>query len=127
MQGIPTPALQFMGISRTKSVSLGGLTVGVSAWATDPVGTTTVTFQGVTTGSEIRVYSPDGEIAGIENCAASQVLTWPVYASGSPNNTVRIVIIHPDYKIKEFEYVSLVGNQSIPVQQERDKWYSNPV
>jgi hypothetical protein len=54
------------------------------------------------------------------------VLSWSVYSSGSPNNTVRIVIVHPNYKIKEFTYTAQAGNQSIPVQQEADKWYSNP-
>lgn len=94
----------------------------------DPIGTATVTFSGVNAGSEIRIYLPDTtEAAGIETCAVDQVLAWLVYAPGSLNNTVRVVIIHPDYKIKEFNYVSSVGSQSLPVQQERDKWYSNPL
>lgn len=93
----------------------------------DPVGTTTVTFSGVNANSEIRVYLPDAtEVAGIETCAADQALTWPVYSGGSANNTVRVVVIHPDYKIKEFNYTVSLGNQTLPIQQERDKWYSNP-
>ena len=96
--------------------------------STDAVGTTTVTFAGVNANSEIRVYLPDGtEVAGIENCAANQALTWPVYAGGSPNNTVRVVVVNTAYKIKEFEYTVTLGNQSLPIQQEADKWYSNPV
>lgn len=94
---------------------------------TDPVGTTTVTFQGVQAGTEIRVYLPDGtEAAGVEDCTADPVLTWPVYAAGSPNNSVTIRIIHTAYKIKEFAYTSSVGVVSIPVQQEPDRWYKNP-
>jgi hypothetical protein len=94
---------------------------------TDAVGSTTVTFSGVVATSEIRVYLPNGtEQAGIESCAADQVLTWPVYAIGESNNTVTIRIVHPDYKIKEFTYTSTLGNQSIPVQMERDKWFRNP-
>lgn len=94
---------------------------------TDPIGTTIVTFSGVPAGSEIRVYDPSAnELAGIESCAADQVLTWAVYAAGSPNNTVRIVIIDMTHRIKEFSYTSQVGNQSIPVQPENDKWYVNP-
>jgi hypothetical protein len=100
----------------------------VAALPTDPVGNANITFSGVNAGSEIRVYLPDTtEAAGIETCAADQLLSWQVYAPGSPNNTVRVVIVHPDYKIKEFNYVSSVGSQSLPIQQERDKWYSNPV
>jgi len=105
----------------------GELSLGTCRWPTDPVGTATVAFLGVNAGSEIRVSLSDmAELAGVESCAANQVLTWGVYSSGSPNNTVRIVIVHPDYKIKEFTYLSQIGNQSIPVQQEPDKWYSNP-
>lgn len=93
----------------------------------DPIGTTTVTFDGVVAGSEIRVYDPDlNELAGVESCTANHVLTWPVYAAGSPNNNVQIKIINTAYRIKDFPYTSKVGNQSIPVQMEPDKWFSNP-
>lgn len=94
---------------------------------TDPIGTTTVTFDGVVAGSEIRVYDPDlNELAGVESCTANHVLTWPVYAAGSPNNNVQIKIINTAYRIKDFPYTSKVGSQSIPVQMEPDKWFSNP-
>lgn len=94
---------------------------------TDPAGTATVTFSGVQAGSEIRVYLPDStEIAGIESCAADQTLAWPAYVAGSPNNTVRIVILSNTYRLKEFTYTSSVGAQNLPIQQERDQWYSNP-
>lgn len=100
----------------------------VQRFPTDPIGSTTVEFSGINANSEIRVYFPDAtEAAGVESCAVDHALSWSVFSAGSANNTVRIVIIHPDYKIKEFEYVSSVGNQSIPVQQERDKWYQNPI
>lgn len=124
---IPTP-ITFIDTGRGYTNSLlstGG--VGVFRLPTDPVGTTTVTFDGVNAGSEIRVYLPDAsEAAGVETCDDNHVLTWSAFASGSANNTVRIVIVHHDYKIKEFSYTSRVGAQSIPVQQEPDKWYSNP-
>lgn len=125
--GIPSPSWQFMGLSRGKTITSVGVSLGVCRLPTDPIGTTTVTFDGVHAGSEIRVQLPDlSEAAGVETCDDNHVLTWSVYASGSANNTVRIVIVHPDYKIKEFSYTSRVGAQSIPVQQEIDKWYSNP-
>lgn len=105
----------------------GAAAYGVCRWPTDPVGTTTVTFSSVPAGSEIRVYDPSAnELAGIESCAANQVLVWSVYSAGSPNNTVRIVIIDMAHRIKEFTYTSQVGAQSIPVQPENDKWYVNP-
>lgn len=104
-----------------------GLFVGKLRLPTDPVGATTVTFDGVVAGSEIRVYDPDlNELAGVESCTANHVLTWSVYAAGSPNNRVQIKIINTAYRIKDFPYTSKVGNQSIPVQMEPDKWFSNP-
>ena len=125
--GIPCGDLTLIPSARGVMTTCGPVSIGVSRWPTDPVGTATVAFLGVNTGSEIRVSLSDmAELAGVESCAANQVLTWGVYSSGSPNNTVRIVIVHPDYKIKEFTYLSQIGNQSIPVQQEPDKWYSNP-
>lgn len=48
-----------------------------------------------------------------------------MYAPGSPNNTVTVRIVHPTYKIKEFDYTASTGAVSLPVQQEIDKWYSN--
>ena len=125
--GIPSPSWQFMGLSRGKTITSVGVSLGVCRLPTDPIGTTTVTFDGVNAGSEIRIQLPDlSEAAGVETCDDNHALTWAVYSSGSANNTVRIVIVHPDYKIKEFSYTSRVGAQSIPVQQEPDKWYSNP-
>lgn len=109
------------------NVTVWGVSTAIERLPTEPVGTTTVTFDGINAGSEIRVYLPDGtEAAGIESCAADQVLSWSVYAPGSPNNTVTVRIVHPFYKIKEFDYTASTGAVSLPVQQEIDKWYSNP-
>lgn len=100
----------------------------VASLPTDPIGNTTVTFAGVQAGTEIRIYLPDGtEAAGVEECSANHTLAWAVYAAGSPNNTVTIRIVHPAYKLKELEYTSTVGATTIPIQQDRDKWYSNPI
>ena len=125
--GLPNPAVTLFSLARARVIPFGRNSLGVCAWPTDPIGTTTVLFDGVNAGSEIRVQLPDGsEAAGVETSTDNPSLSWSVYAAGSANNTVRIVIIHPDYKIKEFSYTSTLGNQSIPGQQEPDKWYSNP-
>lgn len=93
----------------------------------DPVGTTTVTFSGINVGSEIRVYLPDGtEAAGVESCDANHALIWSVYVPGSARNTVTIRIVNTAYKINEFSYTATEGAQTLPVQQELDKWYANP-
>lgn len=87
----------------------------------EPV-STTVTFVGVNANSEIRVYDSGGtELAGVESCSADPELTWTV-----PAGDVTIRIVNTAYKIKEFNYTSTAGTQSLPVQQELDHWYSNP-
>lgn len=128
MSSLPHGIITMTGVSRTSRVpGAVGLSFIAARLPTDPVGSTSVTFDGVIAGSEIRVYLPDGtDIAGIEACVANQVLTWPVYSSGSPNNIVRVAIVNLDYRLKDFSYTSRVGAQSIPVQMEADKWFSNP-
>ena len=128
MQRAPLRTPGWVKTSPTKFVNIVGTGVyGETRLPTDAIGTTTVTFDGVVAGSEIRVYDPDlNELAGVESCTANHVLTWPVYAAGSPNNNVQIKIINTAYRIKDFPYTSKVGNQSIPVQMEPDKWFSNP-
>lgn len=112
---------------RGRQYSSAGGFLSAARLATDPIGTATVTFSGVIANSEIRVYDPSGAaLAGIENCAANQVLSWSVYAPGNPSNGVTIRIVNLDYKIKDFPYTSVIGAQAIPVQQEPDPWYTNP-
>lgn len=119
--------------SRGKQYSSEGGLLSRSNLPDDPFGTTTVTFDGVVAGSEIRVYLPDGssgaagtEVAGLDSCAAQQQLTWPVYAAGSPNNTVWVHIIKRGLRWMKFPYVSKIGTQSIPIFQNTDLGYNNP-
>lgn len=122
---IPHGRLTVFAVSRGRMVSgSSGFTFGAARLPTDPVGTTQVTFSGIHAGSEIRVYrASDGvELAGIENCADNQVLSWDVY----PSPTVRIVIVSMDYDVLSFEYDSVVGAVALPIFQRKDKWYRNP-
>lgn len=106
---------------------INGSPVGRQRLPTEPVGTATVTFTGVQSGSEIRIVKSDNtEVAGIENCAADQMLSWPAYPTGNSNNVVTVRIVHMSYKIKEFGYTTLLGAQTLPIQQEPDKWWNNP-
>ena len=119
--------MTFSGIKDGRSRSFGPVAVAINRMPNDPVGMTTVTFDGVLAGCEIRIYDPDlNEVAGIESCADNQLLVWPVYASGSPKNNLRVKIIDVAYKIKDFPYTARVGEQSVPVQLESDNWYRNP-
>lgn len=94
----------------------------------EPLGNTVLTFEGVNAGSEIRMYLPSGaEAAGVESCSADHQLNCDFYGAGDPNNTLIIRIVHTAYKIKEFTFtVQPISAQSMPIQQEPDKWFSNP-
>ena len=119
--------MTFSGIQDGRSRSFGPLAVAINRMPNDPVGTTAVTFSGVVAGSEIHVYLPDGtELTGVESCTENQALTWPVYASGSPNSTVYITILKRGLRWQKFSYTSKVGAQSIPIFQSTDLGYNNP-
>lgn len=123
----PHALMTFSGIDTAKSRPVGMNGFAVAALPTDPQGTTTVTFSGVNAGSEIHVYLPDGtELTGTESCTANQQLTWPVYAPGSPNNTVSITLIKRGIRPQKFEYLSSVGNKTIPLFPQPDLGYNNP-
>ncbi len=125
-KGVPQ-FIQMGALKRRRSAFQPSAGLFLAPLPSDAIGSTNVVFVGVNATSEIRIYDASGsELAGIESCAANQAFTWPVYAPGSPNNNVRVVIVHFDYKIKEFAYTSTLGNQSIPIQQEADPWAVNP-
>lgn len=86
--------------------------------------TIALSFPGVVSTSEIRIYkvSDGSEVAGVESCSADHAFSLTY----TGDVAVVIRIVHPSYKIKEFNYTITSGDQSIPVQQEVDKWYSNP-
>lgn len=115
-------------IDKTGQKAIAGILVGLMKLPTDAIGVATVSFKGVHTDTEIRVLLLDGtEVTGIESCIADQSLTWPVYSIGNPNNDVRIVLISLQYGILEFLYTAQMGSQSIPIQQEIDPWFRDPV
>ena len=118
----PVAFVQF-GQSRRRSAFQACWGVFFAPLPDDPIGSATVTFDGVPAGNEIRVYDQDlNELAGVETCTANQILTWSVYAPGSPKNNVQIKIFGIDYKIKDFPYTSRVGDQAVPVQMDTDPW-----
>lgn len=107
--------------------TVGGEMISRLSLPTDPQGSTSVTFSGIVAGSEVHVYLPDGtEVAGVESCIADQILTWPVYAPGSPNNTVTITLIKRGLRWQKFPYQSETGSQVLPIFQNPDLGYNNP-
>lgn len=122
---------------RTASKSLSHDWVGASPkkWAGAvnplpadmPVGVATITFSGISAGSEIHIYLPDGtEVAGTESCTENQSLSWPVFSPGNPNNAVSVTIIKRGLRWQKFNYQSVIGSASIPIFPQPDLGYSNP-
>ena len=128
MSAIDSPFVTYFPSGRGYVNQFGGANAsGVFSFPTDPIGSTTVTFDGVNAGSEIHVYLPDGtELTGVESCDANHALTWPVYAAGSANNTVSITIIKRGLRWMKFTYLSRLGAQSIPIFPLPDLGYNNP-
>jgi hypothetical protein len=124
---LPSPYLTFAPATRGRiNAAIGAMGVGVFRLPSDPLKYVTLTFDGVNANSEIRIYrdSDNSETAGVELCDTDHVFSSiPYYGTGQVS-TIRIV--HHDYKIKEFSYTIPGTDQTIPIQQERDKWYSNP-
>ena len=83
---------------------------------------TTVTFSGVPSGTEIRVYDQSqNELAGVESSLANPSLAWVLTGAD-----VRIVIINLDYVLQEFTYTPVSGSVTLPIQMDDGTWYSNP-
>lgn len=127
MQGIPTPGFQFIGIARGKAVSIGGVSLGVAAWATDPVGTFILTLTNVVPGSSIQVETQSGATTLYNGVAAnaSPTINLSAYASGSPYNSLRVKVrkgtSSPYYQPYETLTTAFVGAQSIYVSQIPDE------
>lgn len=127
MQGIPTPSFQFMGIVRGKSVSIGRVSLGVAAWATDPVGTFILTLTNVVPGSSIQVETQSGATTLYNGVAAnaSPTINLSAYATGSPYNSLRVKVrkgtSSPYYQPYETLTTAFVGAQSIYVSQIPDE------
>jgi len=109
------------GITATRFVG------GVQPMPSDmAIGQTTVTFDGVQAGTEIRVYKSDGTaLVGIEDCAADQVLSWGVFGLTSAN-IIYITLLKRGYRWQRFNYTSVMGAQTLPIFQITDLGYSNP-
>jgi hypothetical protein len=86
---------------------------------------TTLTFQGVVAGSEIRIYrnSDNVEIAGVESCDANHAFTLTT----GHGSACTIKIVNLAYRIQYFQYTIPSESVSLPIEQEPDRWYSNPV
>lgn len=121
------PATINIPAQRGRMAVRGGSFVSRQALPTDPAGVITLTFSGVKAGSELYIFLPDGEVhAGVEPTVANQQLVVQRYVSGSPNNTVRVLIASLGYENLDFTIELPESNSTIPVFQRIDRTYRNP-
>lgn len=116
-------------LSRGLSVPIGnGMTIGVFRFPTDPVGVITLRFSGIKTGSELHLFLPDGTPhAAVESAVANQEITVNRFASGNPNNNVRVLIVSLGYENLDFQYELPTSDAIVPVFQRIDRNYRNPI
>lgn len=94
---------------------------------TDPIATVALSFSGVNTGSEIKIFDKDKVLLdGTETSGTTPAFTLQRYAPGSAYNTVRILIIALGYEVIDFNFVLPTTNTTIPVFQRIDRNYRNP-
>ena len=125
--GIPTPSLQMFPAARGKTISRGGVSLGVCRLPTDPVGTFALTLTNVVIGSRIHIET-QGDGTTLHDSVAdatSETINLSAYASGSAYNALRIKVRKgtgsPTYKPFETLATAVVGAQSIYVGQIPDE------
>ena len=125
--GIPTPGLQMFPAARGKTISRGGITLGVCRLPTDPIGTFSLTLTNVVVGSRIHVET-QGDGTALHDSVADatdETISLSAYASGSTYNALRIKVRKgtgsPTYKPFETLATAIVGAQSIYVGQIPDE------
>ena len=126
---IPNGRLTIIGAGRGILVpaNVGGLSLGVSRWPTDPIGTFSLTLTNVVVGSRIHIET-QGDGTTLHDSVAdatSETISLSAYASGSAYNALRIKVRKgtgsPTYKPFETLATAIVGAQSIYVGQIPDE------
>ena len=126
---IPNGRLTIIGAGRGILVpaNVGGLSLGVSRWPTDPIGTFALELTNVVIGSRIHIETHGDGTALHDSVAdtANETINLSTYAAGSPYNALRIKVRKgtgsPTYKPFETLATAIVGAQSIYVGQIPDE------
>lgn len=127
---VPSP-YGVIGIAVTRGnispVMSSGAAFGVFRFPTDPVGIITLRFSGIMAGSELHLFLPDGTPhAAVESAVANQEITVNRFASGNPNNNVRVLIVSLGYENLDFQYELPTSDALVPIFQRIDRNYRNP-
>lgn len=104
-----------------------GASFGVFRHPTDPIGIIALRFSGIKAGSELHLFLPDGTPhASIESATANQEIVVNRFASGNPNNNVRVLIVSLGYENLDFQFELPTRDSVVPVFQRIDRAYRNP-
>lgn len=104
-----------------------GLSLGVAAWATDPIGTFYLTLTNLVIGSAIEIQDQSLTTSFYNGTAdaSSKTIILSAYGNGSSLNNLRIKVRKgsspPYYKPYETQTTAFVGSQSIYVSQIPDE------
>lgn len=125
---IPNGRLTIIGAGRGKLVpaNVGGLSLGVSRWPTDPIGTFALELTNVVIGSRIHIET-QGDGTTLHDSVAdatSETISLSAYASGSAYNALRVKVRKGSAAQKYLPFETLatavVGSQSVFVSQVPD-------
>lgn len=128
IQGAPITVLpSSTQANRKKTWRALGAFVTLQSLPSDPEGYVGLTFSGIKAGSELHIYYPDGSKgASIESAVDNQQVTVQRYVTGSPFNTVRVLIASLGFENLDFSIELPAFDSSIPVFQRIDRAYRNP-
>ena len=127
MGALPNPFLTIFGISRGRVIDHGVFAIGNARLPSDAIGNFILTLTNVVVGSAIQIETQDGSSTLYNGVAAtsSPTINLSAYASGSPNNNLRIKVrkgtSSPYYRAYETLTTAFVGSQSIYVSQIPDE------
>lgn len=119
----PIPWCQHLPMARTRTGCYGAVSVGHSPRSTDPIGTFSLTLTNVVVGSRVHIEKQSDGTEYHDSVVASStvVVSLSAYASGSPNNDLRIKVRKassaPKYQPFETYATAVVGSQSVYIAQ----------
>lgn len=101
--------------------------VGMQRLASDPIGTVTLTLNGVKPGSEVHIIDYAASIiSSVESTVGDPSFPLSVYQAGNVRNTIRILVVSLSYEVLDLSFTLTNVNASIPVFQRVDRNYRNP-
>ena len=112
---------------KTSPVMSSGTSFGLCRFTSDPTSILTLRFSGIKAGSELHLFLPNGTLhASVESVTANQEIVVNRFASGNPNNNVRVLIVSLGHENLDFPFELPTRDSVVPVFQRIDRNYRNP-